>query len=462
MRTVFEALRTQARLRPDDIAIMDEAGEKLSWAQLAHAVAQAAAGFAAGPATVGLRLSGIDYVIGDLAATLAARRVVPVPGFFSDGQISHLMQDAGATLITRLPQGNQPLSLDYRGGASRVIYTSGTTGRPKGVLLGDRQIAASLSGLEAAIRPGPGDRYLSVLPQAQLLEQICGIFMPIRSGARIMISSNAAGSLFTGNGRGLARAALELRPTVTVLAPRQLTLWVAELRAGTPAPDSLRYIAVGGAPVAPTLLAEARALGLPVAEGYGLSEACSVAALTPVDAASGAAMQVLAGVDLRIDRGEIVIDGPTVMQGYLGREAQTGPWRTGDMGRFEAGQLVVLGRRDAMILRQSGRNIAPEWVEAEALADPAIPVAALVQTTDDRLILVAAATAAPDMAALMGRLTALPVYARPDQLVIADPRIAGLIRPSGSADRQVAAALIADPATPRIELRYRDQQEAMA
>ena len=457
MKAVFQALAANAKLHPNAIAI-NEGSRSISWSGLADAVARAASGFATSSKVVGLRLSGIDYVIGDLAATLAGRRLVPVPAFFSDGQIAHLMQDAGADLVTSLPDGKRGHSLDYAGGATRVIYTSGTTGRPKGVVLGDRQIAASLAALSQALQPGPDDRYLSVLPQAQLLEQVCGMFMPILAGAPVVISREAAASLFTGDGRALARIAEETHPTVTVLAPRQLALWAAELRRGAPTPASLRYVAVGGAPVAPALLSEARVLGLPVAEGYGLSEACSVVAMTPTTASDGSTMTVLDGVDVSIEDGEIVIAGPTVMEGYLHGECQQGPWHTGDLGQLQDGRLEVLGRRDAMILRQSGRNIAPEWVEAEALADPAFPVAALVQTPEDELILVAAAISSPDMAGLIQRLSALPSYARPDQLVIVDPRAPGLIRPSGTADRRVAAELARSATTGCMTLRYPEQQ----
>ncbi|MFV0300633.1 MAG: class I adenylate-forming enzyme family protein [Paracoccus sp. (in: a-proteobacteria)] len=459
MKSVFEALRASAAACPEALAIADDS-RRMSWAELALAVRRAAAGFAEGPRTVGLRLAGIDYAIADLAATLAGCRVVPVPGFFSPAQIDHLLADSGATLVTRLPRGGELPSLDYAGGATRVIYTSGTTGRPKGVVLGDRQIAASLAGLTAAVAPGPADRYLSLLPQSQLLEQICGLFMPVLAGAAAIISRDGGASLFNGDGQALARIAAATRPTVTLLAPRQLTLWVAELERGARAPASLRYVAVGGAPVSPALIDSARALGLPVAEGYGLSEACSVAALTPVGAGDGSAMEVLDGVELRIEAGEIVIDGPTVMQGYLHHPPQSGPWRTGDLGMLEDGRLRVLGRRDAMILRQSGRNIAPEWVEAEALADPAIPAAALVQTPEDRLVLVLAATGRPDMAGLVERLGTLPAYARPDELALADPRTPGLIRGPGLADRRLAATLVAQPTTARQALHYPANMEA--
>ncbi|MFN3279572.1 MAG: class I adenylate-forming enzyme family protein [Paracoccus hibiscisoli] len=448
MMPVFDALSRHARQQPDATAFRDGA-RAITWAGLADAVSRAAAGFAAGPRTVGLHMTGLDYIIADLAATLAGCRVVPVPGFFSAGQIAHLLDDSGAALTDRLPQGDGALSLAYAGGADRVIYTSGTTGRPKGVVLGDRQLTAQTRALAAAIGATPGDRYLSVLPQAQLLEQVCGIFVPVLTGAETVIAAEGPACLFTGDGAALARVAAACCPTVTVLATRQLTLWVAALRQGARAPDSLRYIAVGGAPVSPALLAEARDLGLPVAEGYGLSEASSVVAMTP---AGGTGMVALDGASLRIEDEEIVVDGPSVMSGYLGHAPHRGPWRTGDLGRLTNGRLTVLGRRDGLILRASGRNIAPEWVEAAALADPAIPAAALILTPDDRLMLVLAATASPDMAALAARLGQLPDYARPDTLVFADPREVGLIRPSGTADRQLAARIAQAPGAHLIPL----------
>ncbi|MDS9468775.1 AMP-binding protein [Paracoccus sp. MBLB3053] len=460
MKKVFTALARHGAERPLEIAFR-EPDRSITWAALAREVGAQAAGLREAPAVLGIGFSGIDYVISDLAATLAGRRVVPVPSFFATAQVQHLLRDAKAEMLDRLPDpAAYPLPLDYAGGADRVIYTSGTTGQPKGVVLGDRQLEASIAGLAAALRPGSGDRYLSVLPQAQLLEQVCGIFLPILAGAETLICPEGLAALMGGDGAGLARAAEEFGPTITVLAPRQLALWVAALRQGwAKPPSSLRYVAVGGAPTSPALLAEARGLGLPVAEGYGLSEACSVVALTPSNAGS---MRVIEGVSVRIDAGEIVISGPTVMQGYLHSDAVQGEWRTGDLGEIENGALRVLGRRDAMILRQSGRNIAPEWIEAAALADPLVPFAALVQVAGDRLVLVLAPAAAPDMQGLVTRLSALPFYARPEHVLMVDARLPGLIRPSGQMDRTHARELAAKREAEWISLRESPDERRLA
>ena len=124
--------------------------------------------------------------------------------------------------------------------------------------------------------------------------------------------------------------------------------------------------------------------------------------------------------------------------------------------------LPRVGRRDATILRQSGRNIAPEWVEAAALADPFVPFAALVQVAGDRLVLVLAPTSAPDMQGLISRLAALPFYARPEHVLIADPRLPGLIRPSGHMDRAVARDMADAREAEWISLRESQDERSLA
>ena len=440
MRMIFEALARHAAERPTATAF-SRGDDMIGWRQLAQRVARAATGFAAGPQTVALALDGFDYVVGDLAATLAGRRVVPVPPFFSVGQIEHLVRQSGATLVSALPWAASEMPLSYGGGGQRVIYTSGTSGEPKGVVLGDRQIAASVTGLAAAIRPSAADRYLSALPQAQLLEQVCGMFLPVLAGAEVVLCPEGVAALFGGgSGAAFARAAEVAEPTVTVLAPRQLALWITTLRAGAArTPTGLRHVAVGGAPVALALLTEARAFGIPACPGYGLSEACSVVALSqPGDPVDGSVGRPIDGVEVSIEDGEVLISGPTVMQGYLGGATAGSTWRTGDIGRIEEGRLWIEGRRDTMIVRSNGRNLAPEWVEAAALADPAVIAAALVPAGDG-LVLLLAPDATADIAGLRRRLETLPGYARPEHLVFADSRLQGLIRTSGSVDRGVAA-----------------------
>ena len=100
MRDVFHALDRLARTRPDDTAFR-EGAEAIGWAGLAHRVAALAAALDAAPATVGLAVfGGIDHVIADLAVSLAGRRLVPLPPFFSPEQKAHVLRDAAVGLLT--------------------------------------------------------------------------------------------------------------------------------------------------------------------------------------------------------------------------------------------------------------------------------------------------------------------------------------------------------------------------
>jgi acyl-CoA synthetase (AMP-forming)/AMP-acid ligase II len=84
-------------------------------------------------------------------------------------------------------------------------------------------------------------------------------------------------------------------------------------------------------------------------------------------------------LQVSIDDGEIVVDGPTVMLGYQNGSDATRPWRTGDMGAFDAdGFLRILGRKDYLIVTSFGRNVSPEWIEALLCADDRIAACAVL------------------------------------------------------------------------------------
>ena len=129
----------------------------------------------------------------------------------------------------------------------------------------------------------------------------------------------------------------------------------------------------------PALAAEAWRLGIPVHEGYGLSECCSVVTLNrPGHRAVGTSGRPLSGLQVTIEDGEIVVDGPSITDGYLRQEPAGRPWRTGDLGELDAdGFLTVHGRKDDLIVSSFGRNISPEWIEAMILDDPRIALCAV-------------------------------------------------------------------------------------
>lgn len=462
MKGVFETLRYHARTRPHAVAFSGD-GATLTWEQLAGRVAELSRRLEGAPHCVAIGLAGgCDYVVADLALALTGRRQVPLPFFFGAEQLGHVVADAkpravitdrpeafadvpGLRVIPPVHEGCESAELPpYQPGGDRVIYTSGSSGRPKGVVIGARQMAASLAALMPLVGATDADLHLSVLPLAQLLEQICGIYLPILAGAETRFDFAATRTLFQADIAPLTQAFARVRPTTSLLAPGVLGRWVADLRQrGSRAPSSLRFVAVGGAASAPALLESAWSMGIPVHEGYGLSECCAVVAMNrPGDNVIGSAGEILSGLDVRIEEGEITVAGPTVMQGYLNGDPAPVRWRTGDLGRIEQGRLFVEGRKDALLITPNGRNISPEWIEQRVNADPRVLSSGLGLRADGALVLVVAAVAPIGPIEISHLLSDLPAYARPAELIVTSPSEPGLLFPAGTPNRKTVAALV--------------------
>jgi long-subunit acyl-CoA synthetase (AMP-forming) len=207
-----------------------------------------------------------------------------------------------------------------------------------------------------------------------------------------------------------------------VLVPELLAAWVKELQAsGNRGPGSLRFIAVGGAPISQHLATAAWQHGLPVYEGYGLSECSSVVCVNRPDARrAGTVGRPLSGVAVAVDEGEIVVSGPTVMNGYVGEPQISGSWHTGDLGHFDAdGFLIVTGRKDNVIVTAAGRNISPEWVEDIIAADSSVRRCVVVAHERElvALIIPTDSSVCSDSPAMHNLVTSaareLPDYAKP-------------------------------------------------
>jgi long-subunit acyl-CoA synthetase (AMP-forming) len=145
----------------------------------------------------------------------------------------------------------------------------------------------------------------------------------------------------------------------------------------------MRFVAIGGAPISKNILIRAEDIGLPVYEGYGLSEATSVATVNgPGVKKMGTVGKVLDHVDLKIaSDGEVFIKG-SIFKGYLGEGLYSldadGYLPTGDIGFIdEDGFLTLKGRKKNIFITSFGRNVAPEWVERELIAQPGLIQAAV-------------------------------------------------------------------------------------
>ncbi len=416
MSRVLDAILRHAAGQPQAPALAD-GHAFLSYAGLREEIGAARALLRqARPRALALALENSPaWAVADLAALAESVPVVPLPAFFSAGQQAHALRDAGADwmltddpaaqFITLIAAGCEVaersehtlggrrlmlLRLEGAGparlprGTAKVTYTSGTTGRPKGVCLAAGTMEAVASSLALAAEITPEDRHLAALPLATLLENVGGVYAPLLAGAcAVLLPLRAVG--LAGAARfdaGMLLTALWGREASSViLTPQMLQGLTAALGTGLPAPHRLRFVALGGAPASPRLLEQASGTGLPVYEGYGLSECGSVVALNTRSARRpGSVGRPLPHVRVSFaPDGEILVSGAGPV-GFAGEpEAPApGPWRTGDLGRLDAdGYLHITGRKKNLFITSFGRNVAPEWVERELTLLRAVAQAAL-------------------------------------------------------------------------------------
>jgi len=391
MHELFAALSRNVAARGGATAFTDDRAS-LTYADLAARVGGLARELETLPPVLGLLgPNGVDWVVAQLAAWLAGKIVVPLPLFFSPEQIRHIFRDAAIShlictgeAIAAAQQLQVPFTvagqmtgelMAPRQRAGQIIYTSGSTGHPKGVRHASGQLAWSAAALARACAATGDDRHLSVLPLPLLLETISTIMVPILAGARAHMDARIADSIGRGDVTGLAHAFERTKPTTSVLVPQLLASWVAELvAAGSRAPRSVRFVAVGGAHIPPALALRAWRIGIPVHEGYGLSECASVVSVNrPDQRKAGTVGKPLSGLKVRIESGEIVVEGPSIMDGYLNDARPDGVWRTGDLGAIDRkGFVTVYGRKDNLLVTSSGRNVSPEWIETLLLGDPRV------------------------------------------------------------------------------------------
>ena len=397
MSHLMTKLVEHAEQRPDALAL-DDGARQLSYRDLLLAVEALAKVLALLPdKALALQAdNGIDWVLTDLAAISLQKTLIPIPHFFSAEQLRFVLERTGVrTLLCQEPlalpedkwrlniphltctlQGYQFEGLNTNAtsppeGCAKVTFTSGSTGHPKGVCLSQEHMESVAMSLLDTTEARPDDRHLCLLPMATLLENLAGIYLPLMAGATCLVPPLAKTGLQGSSSLDVTRqlACLsETRATSAILVPQMLLAQLSAFRAGLPCPSDLRFVAVGGGRVSPTALKEARAFGLPVFEGYGLSEAASVVSLnTPQYAQPGGVGRALPHVSLQLaEDGEILIENSPFL-GYLGEPARDkSSFATGDIGRLdEAGFLQIIGRKKHLFISSFGRNISPEWVESE-------------------------------------------------------------------------------------------------
>ncbi len=393
----------------------------------------------------------IAYILGDCGARLLLvgeiaqwRALAPLrAGFAQLGRVLCVNRAASAsggtdpelTFVADWLPGNAgalPVRAADPDALATIVYTSGTTGRPKGVMLSHRNI---LSNAEAVLKLVPGyreDLYLSFLPLSHTFERTVGYYLPIMTGSTVAFARSV---------QDLPQDLLAIRPTMLVSVPRIYERVYAKLqqglqekgalaqalfrravdigwrrfeaaqRRGTPPGviaralwpllrrlvadkllarlgGRLRIAVSGGAPLSPALSRCFIGLGLPILQGYGLTETSPiVTANTLTDNVPESVGVALPGVRLKLgDRDELLVKGPNLMLGYWNAPEKTrevidaeGWLHTGDVARIDAtGRVFIVGRLKEILVMSTGEKVPPGDLELAITADPLFDQAMVV------------------------------------------------------------------------------------
>ena len=384
-----------------------------------------------------------------------------------------------------------------------IVYTSGTMGRPKGVMLSHRNILANVAAILEVHPIHATDVLLSVLPLSHMFERTGGYYLPLHAGATVTYCRGIS---------ELAQDMAEQRPTVIMAVPRlfermlariderlaqsrlQRFLFYLAAQAGwrrfkgearfydlplvrllhprIAAPllarmgGRLRQAVMGGAAldrrVAETLIG----LGVPLLQGYGLTEASPVVAVNRNDNNDPASVgEPLPGIETRISTaGELLVRGTTVMQGYWNNAAAThkvidgaGWLNTGDIVEVRQRRIYIRGRSKNILVLSNGEKIAPEDIESAVLEDAAFEQVMVIGEGRPFLVLLAVSANDDEQTLLRRaneRIRHLPRYARIRRVVVIKEAWSvesGLLTPT----LKIRRAAVYERYLPQIEQIYR-------
>jgi long-chain acyl-CoA synthetase len=338
----------------------------------------------------------VEFVVSLFAVWRLGAAVTPVNPALSPQEVRYQLADANAKLLIadefhqcELAQADASRGNDTS--LALLIYTSGTTGRPKGVMLDHANLNAMCRSVIEGFRLTRDDHSLLILPLFHVNGIVVGTLSPLLTGGRATVAGRFDPKTFF--------AALEQsRATYFSAVPTIYTMLCGLPDDVAPDTSSVRFAVCGAAPASVELLDrfESR-YGIPIIEGYGLSEGTCASAVNPLDGPRkpGTVGLPLPGQTIRIvdqagcpvpdgEAGEVVIKGANVMRGYLNLPEETaktvvdGWLHTGDIGRLdEDGYLVLVDRAKDMIIR-GGENIYPREIEAVVHHLPQIAEAAVV------------------------------------------------------------------------------------
>ncbi len=280
-----------------------------------------------------------------------------------------------------------------------LIYTSGTTGNPKGVELTYDNFTFELDCIEKFIRFSPGDGYVSWLPLAHVFGQVADNHLWIRDAMHLHVVDNALHAvdyakkvqpaLFIGVPRIYEKVYSNLKSTLDSKAIIRIGLKIPGLKKVLQKAVkrkigmvNCKYAITGAAPINPDILKLFHHIGVPLYEGYGMTETTAGASINyKGNMKIGSVGRTLpGGTELKTDTdGEIMFRGRHVMKGYYNNpeataEVMDGDWlRSGDIGKIDSdGYVTITGRKKELYVSSGGKNIAPLVIEETMKGIPLI------------------------------------------------------------------------------------------
>ncbi len=256
-----------------------------------------------------------------------------------------------------------------------ILYTSGTTGKSKGVMLSHSNFIDNAMCQEN--ESSPEDSLLTVLPIHHVYCFTCDILLALRYGATVCVNDSMM---------HIAQNLKEFQPTIMLIVPMIAETIYKKIKAASDSMPNvpiqaiaksvfggrLRGIYSGGAYLNPDLITAYQELGIPIAQGYGMTE-CSprISTATLEDKNDGSVGTIVNGCEVKIVDGEIWVKSDSVMMGYYKDEISTaetltddGWLKTGDLGYVgENNRLHITGRKKNLIILSNGENVSPEELE---------------------------------------------------------------------------------------------------
>ncbi len=419
---LIEPLFAHAGRTPGEIAVIDDRGQ-YTYQQLAAMAAGLGMylSMQTQKTSVGLLLpSGVGFAASFYGTLLAGKSVVPINFLLGDREIAHVIQDSDIDTVVTIPQlaprvQNTPLKVvdltqlpptppaaitpqmpsTTPDDLAVLIYTSGTSGLPKGVMLtyGNLQSCVDAAIDYAALKGQ--HRFLGVVPLFHSLGLTATLLAPVQLGARVIYQArfSAVGAINAIRDHGIS----------LVFAVPSMYGAMLHLKNASAEDFKNIYAAISGGEPLPENLREAfqQRFGVPLLEGYGLTETCGpIAVNVPQAHRPGSVGRMLPGAEAILldenggrvppnQEGEVLLKGPMVMKGYhhlpdATAEAMTPDrcFRTGDVGKLdEDGYLYITGRRKELII-VAGEKVAPREVEDTLMRNPAVAEAAVIGRKD--------------------------------------------------------------------------------